>query len=325
MLAGAPVLRDELLRLDTSRQKDAWATGRVVVVDHHGRSPVEWAAPAGAPSRSPAGEPRLRTRPATEVDEAPPADALLLGEAGGVTYWGMRSAPGPAAAGAESSGAAGAGHGGEPRWMGLFEMGAELGALDAALVAGTVALLNWHDRAGFCARDGSPTRLANAGWARVCDAEGHEEYPRTDPAVICLVHDGADRLLLARQRTWPAGRLSVLAGFVEAGESLEACVAREISEEVGLDVRDITYLASQAWPFPRSLMIGFHAVADPGLPLRLDSTEIGEAMWVTLDDLRAALARDDWGAAGSADDGEIRLPGRMSIARTMIDSWVAAR
>ena len=99
--------------------------------------------------------------------------------------------------------------------------------------------------------------------------------------MICLVHDGADRVLLARQPVWPEGRFSVLAGFVEAGESLEACVLREIHEEVGVPVRDVAYLGSQAWPFPRSLMVGFQAVADADAPLRPAEGEIAEAMWVT--------------------------------------------
>ena len=97
--------------------------------------------------------------------------------------------------------------------------------------------------------------------------------------MICLVHDGADRVLLARQPVWPEGRFSVLAGFVEAGESLEACVLREIHEEVGVPVRDIAYLGSQGWPFPRSLMVGFQAVADADAPLRPAQGEIAEAMW----------------------------------------------
>ncbi|MBX6391096.1 MAG: NAD(+) diphosphatase, partial [Frankia sp.] len=212
-----------------------------------------------------------------------------------------------------------------PRWMAPFTVGGELGGPDAAVLAGAVALLTWHDNAGFCARDGSPTRVANAGWARVCEAAGHEEWPRTDPAIICLVHDGADQVLLARQGSWPANWYSVLAGFVEAGESLEACVAREIAEEVGVDVRGISYLGSQAWPFPRSLMLAFHAVADPAQPLRLDESEIADARWVHRDELAPALASGAWGGGERPADGEIRLPGRLSIARTMIDSWVASR
>jgi len=147
-------------------------------------------------------------------------------------------------------------------WADLRMTGTALDALGAGLFTTAVSVLNWHDAAQFCARDGSPTRVANAGWHRHCEANGHEEYPRTDPAVICLVHDGGDRILLARQPSWPEGRFTVLAGFVEGGESLEACVEREIHEEVGVHVTDIRYLGSQAWPFPRSLMVAFHAVAD---------------------------------------------------------------
>ncbi|CAJ59073.1 putative NADH pyrophosphatase [Frankia alni ACN14a] len=325
VLAGAALLRDEPLRQDTGRQKEGWASARVVLVDEEGRSPVRWGprveglgigAVSGVDDAD-AG-PRLWTRAATEIAGSPPPDALLLGEADGVAYWAVRGGADQVAAGDDGV-----------RWLTLFSVGAELGARDAALLAAAVALLNWHGRALFCARDGSPTRLANAGWARVCEAQHHEEYPRTDPAVICLVHDGADRMLLGRHRAWPAGRFSVLAGFVEAGESLEACVAREIGEEVGLDVTDIRYLGSQAWPFPRSLMLGFHAVADPAQPLRLDEAEISEAVWVTRDEVRQALARgDDWAVADDAPATDspppIRLPGRMSIARTMIDSWSAA-
>ncbi|WP_181783205.1 NAD(+) diphosphatase, partial [Pseudonocardia pini] len=148
-----------------------------------------------------------------------------------------------------------------------------------------------------------------------------EEYPRTDPAVICLVHDGADRVLLARQPVWPPGRYSVLAGFVEAGESLEACVAREIGEEVGLDVTDVTYLGSQAWPFPRSLMLGFHARADPDQPLVPADGEIEEARWITRAELRESMARGDWAATPEPGSRTVLLPGRVSIARSMLDAW----
>jgi NAD+ diphosphatase len=137
------------------------------------------------------------------------------------------------------------------------------------------------------------------------------------------VHDGADRVLLARQPIWPPGRYSVLAGFVEAGESLEACVRREIHEEVGVTVRDVRYLGSQAWPFPRSLMVGFHALADVDQPLVPADGEIEDAIWVTRAELRAALARGDW--AGQPEEGgrPLLLPGRVSIARSMLDSWAA--
>jgi NAD+ diphosphatase len=278
-----------------------------VVVDADGRTPVDWEGsgpPQGSWDVIDGSGARLRTRPTT--GDAPYEGAVLLGEAEGVAYWGVRGSADPD--GGEDPGG----------WVDLRTAGSALDALGAGLFVTAQGVLNWHDAAGFCARDGSPTHPANAGWHRHCEAYGHEEYPRTDPAVICLVHDGADRVLLARQPVWPEGRFSVLAGFVEAGESLEACVLREIHEEVGADVTDIRYLGSQAWPFPRSLMVGFHATADPDVPLKPADGEIAEAMWVTRADLRAALTRGDWGA-----DADLLLPGRVSIARSMLDSWAA--
>ena len=321
VLSRGAALRDEPLRLDVDRQRAGWATARVVVVDEKGGTPVAWtSAPrtgfregdAAAWDAAAGSGATLRTRPATDFAPAPPADAVLLGEAEGVAYWAMRGRPDLLA-------------GDDPaEWSDLRAVGAELDALGAGLLTGAVAALIWHDQARFCARDGSPTHPHNAGWARVCEAARHEEYPRTDPAVICLVHDGADRVLLARQPVWPPGRYSVLAGFVEAGESLEACVAREIHEEVGVDVSAISYLGSQAWPFPRSLMLGFHAVADPEQPLVPAEGEIEEARWVTRTELRTALEHGDWAATPEPGSRPVLLPGRVSIARSMLESWVSA-
>ena len=128
-------------------------------------------------------------------------------------------------------------------------------------------------------------------------------------------------MLLARQPVWPEGRFSVLAGFVEAGESLEACVMREIHEEVGAVVQDVQYLGSQAWPFPRSLMVGFHALADPAVPLVPADGEIAEAMWVTREELRAALDHGDWSGERPGQAKRLLLPGQVSIARSMLESW----
>jgi NAD+ diphosphatase len=314
-LASATVVRDEHLRLDPARLKDGWPSARAILVDAQGRTPVDL--PAPPPARRPgevgttdtAGDAppaRLRTTQAGDLADAPPDDAVLIGEADGTVYWAVRAERGPGEA---------------EFWQSLWAIGGDLVARDAALLTTAVALLTWHGRARFCARDGSPTRMTKSGWARECEAHDHEEFPRTDPAIICLVHDGADQILLGRQGTWPEGRFSVLAGFVEAGESLEACVAREIAEEVGVDVRDVSYLGSQAWPFPRSLMLGFQAVADPAQPLRTDGSEIAEAMWLRREDLAEALRRGDWG--GADERGRLLLPGRLSIARAMIESWVA--
>jgi NAD+ diphosphatase len=309
VLSRSAVMRDEPIRTDRERQLAGWPKARLVVLDEGGRTPVDWGDVRRPRDRwdmiSGSGA-RLVTRPTT--GDEPPEDAVLLGEDEGTAYWAIRGQADLVA-------------GEDPTdWADLRTVGAALDALGAGLLTGAVAALNWHAAAKFCARDGSPMHPRNAGWHRVCEAEGHEEYPRTDPAVICLVHDGADQVLLARQPVWPEGRFSVLAGFVEAGESLEACVLREIHEEVGAVVRDVEYLGSQAWPFPRSLMIGFHAQADPDVPLRPADGEIAEAMWVTRAELRAALADGDW----SGNPGKrLLLPGRVSIARSMLESWAA--
>ncbi|WP_219412994.1 NAD(+) diphosphatase [Pseudonocardia nigra] len=308
VLSRSAVLRDEPLRTDAQRQVAGWPAARLVLIDEKGRAPVDWgtAGPPDGPWDAATREwARLRTRPT--AGELPPPDAVLLGEADGVAYWAMRSSDGAD----------------EGDWADLRTAGAALDDLGAGLLVGAVAVLNWHDAARFCGRDGSPTRPGNAGWHRVCEAEGHEDYPRTDPAIICLVHDGADRVLLARQPTWPEGRYSVLAGFVEAGESLEACVLREIHEEVGAAIRDIRYLGSQAWPFPRSLMVGFHAQADPDAPLVPADGEIAEAMWVTRAEVRRALSAGDWGAEAQRGERPLLLPGSVSIARSMLESWAA--
>ncbi|WP_374121946.1 NAD(+) diphosphatase [Frankia sp. AiPa1] len=333
--AGAALERDENLRRDAARQKEGWANARVVVVDEEGHVPVVWPSEDAAADQT---APRLWTRPGLELAGLPPTDAMLLGEAAGTAYWVVRGERARAAASPAV------------RWPHPHTVGGEFGPLDGALLAAAIGLVNWHARALFCTRDGSPTTPVNAGWGRVCESARHEEYPRTDPAVIVLVHDGGDRVLLGRHQAWPPGRFSVLAGFVEAGESLEACVVREIAEEVGIDVTDVRYLGSQAWPFPRSLMVGFEALADPDQPLRVDEAEISEARWVHRDELRAALARGEWpassrsrgpsrttpedaaAASGRADEtagGEdaapsLLVPGRISIARNMLDSWAAA-
>ena len=182
------------------------------------------------------------------------------------------------------------------------------------------AILNWHDGAQFSPFDGSPTDPGQAGWVRV-HSSGRQEFPRTDPAIICLVHDGADRALLARRPGMAAQRFALLAGFVEAGESAEECVAREIREEVGLDVTDVRYFGSQPWPFPRSLMLGFMAVADPEQIIEYRDGEIAEARWFTRTEVAAAVARGDWATAGN-QEAPLVLPGGMSIARRIIEAWV---
>ncbi len=202
--------------------------------------------------------------------------------------------------------------GSDGSWVGLRAVGSELSDRDAGIFTTTLALANWHARNTHCPRCGALTEPVNAGWVRRCTAEGSEHYPRTDPAVIMAVVDPDDRLLLGRSPLWPEGRFSVLAGFVEPGESFEAAVAREVMEEVGVVVDQARYLGNQPWPFPASVMIGFIATAhDP--TLRLDPVEMAEARWVTREEYMAALRAE-----------EIRTPSGISIAKRLIEHWLGA-
>jgi len=247
---------------------------------------------------------------ARDLGDEPPAGAVFLGRLpDGRHVWGIR---GPLPAPKD---------GAEVEVLDLRRGGQVFDDVSAQLVATATALLNWHDAARFSPVDGSPTKPIKAGWSRVDPVTGHEEFPRIDPAVICLVHDGADRAVLARQTVWPPRFFSLLAGFVEAGESFESCVAREIAEEIGLHVRDVRYLGSQPWPFPRSLMVGFHAIADPDEPFSFNDGEIAEAAWFTRDEIREALSQGDW---SSASQSKLLLPGSISIAREIIESWAHA-
>jgi NAD+ diphosphatase len=201
--------------------------------------------------------------------------------------------------------------GGRPvdRWSGLREIGADLGDLDAGLLVEAIGILEWHQRNPFSPLSGAATVVEKSGWVRRDEATGAELFPRTDPAVIMLVHDGGDRCVLGRQAVWPPGRFSILAGFVEPGESAEAAVAREVAEEVGLRVTDIRYVGSQPWPFPQSLMLGFVARAEEIGPLQLDPDEIEEAGWFSRDELRSGA-------------GPRALPPPVSIARHILDRWM---
>lgn len=192
----------------------------------------------------------------------------------------------------------------------LREAGPGLDSGQLELAATAVALAGWHRHDSRCPGCGAPTTVQSGGFARRCEAEDRLIFPRTDPAVIVAVTDAEDRLLLAHQATWGEGRVSVLAGFVEAGETLEHTVHREIAEEVGLQVDNIAYFGSQPWPFPRSLMIAFTARA-LGTDFEVDGQEIEWARWFTRSELRAAVA-----------SGEIGLPGAASVASRLVNSWL---
>ena len=196
--------------------------------------------------------------------------------------------------------------------MGLRDAGALMAPAEAGLAAYVMALLNWHRRHRFCANCGNATEVAEAGYTRHCPRCGADHFPRTDPVVIMTVeHD--DRLLLGRRAGWPPGRLSVLAGFVSPGESAEEAVSREVEEESGIIARHPVFVASQPWPFPASLMLGFHAVSDGGEPRATDG-ELEEVHWHSRDAIQEAIDGGDPG---------FQLPPPVSIARFLIDRWAA--
>ena len=191
---------------------------------------------------------------------------------------------------------------------------AVLDAREAPLLATALSLSGWHRRHGFCANCGAKTQIARGGWSRHCPACSADHFPRVDPVVIMLAeHDG--RVLLGRQPHYPPDRYSALAGFVEVGETIEAAVARELHEEAGIDAVDISYVASQPWPFPSSLMIGCHARAVEDA-LSIDRTELEEARWFTRAEVSAAMAGDE-GAA-------FLPPPPFAIAHSLLSRWLAA-
>ena len=192
----------------------------------------------------------------------------------------------------------------------LWSLMATLPPDDLALYGGARSLTDWHARHRFCAQCGGDTKLAKGGWQRDCTTCGASHFPRTDPVTIMLVeHDG--RLMLGRGLGWPEGRFSALAGFVEPGESIEEAVAREVLEEAGVRVRDVTYVASQPWPFPSQLMIGCHSHADSD-ELTIDETEMAEINFYTRDEVQAALA----------GDGPFVAPPPHAIAHYLMQWWI---
>jgi NAD+ diphosphatase len=229
--------------------------------------------------------------------QAPPGTRFLLGQdADGVVYFGV-SADLPAVLDGV-------------RVASLREVGALLGDRDAGLLTHAVALANWHDTHTHCPLDGTPTVPDPAGHSAVCPQDGSEHFPRTDPAVIMLITDPDDRVLLARNAAWPGRRVSILAGFVEPGESAEQAVIREVAEETGIKVTNVRYVGSQPWPMPRSLMLGFRADAPAGQEITVDQDELAEAHWYSREELLAAVKARELG-----------LPPPVSIARHIIESW----
>ncbi|RJK98074.1 NAD(+) diphosphatase [Vallicoccus soli] len=297
-LPGLFLARSGVDRAAEQRRDDAWVAAawaepstRVLVVAG-GRALVRHAD----------GRTRLVLVPAAG---APEGQRVLLGRAeDGTAYFAVaaEALPDPA----------GDGDGEEVQDAGLRELGAVLDDLEVGLLVNAVALEHWHRTHTHCPRCGAPTQVEAAGHVRRCPRDGSQHFPRTDPAVIMAVVDADDRLLLGRQATWPEGRYSTLAGFVEPGESLEAAVAREVLEESGIVVDDATYLGSQSWPFPQSIMLGFRARA-ASTAITTDDEEIVDALWLTREELGARVA-----------EGSLRLPPAVSIARRLIEHWYGA-
>lgn len=257
-----------------------------------GRDPRSWEAPDGGPLR-PA---RIPLERALAIASETARPVLLGAEPDGAALFAVEGAEAEAPDGA--------------RLAAVRDAAARLDPEAAGLVAYATGMLNWHRRHRFCANCGGPTDPGDAGFVRVCAACGAHHHPRTDPVVIMLVVDpDGDRVLLGRQSSWPPGRYSALAGFVEPGEALEAAVAREVVEEAGVTVSHVRYVSSQPWPFPASLMLGFTARWTGGDPYAADA-ELDDARWFGRDEV-------------SRQEG-LQLPPRLAIARRLIEGWLAA-
>lgn len=227
----------------------------------------------------------------TSPAEAPEGQRVFLGEQGGVAHFAvLLDAP-------------------LDGWASLREVGASLSEAQGSLLVHALALAEWHRAHRFCPRCGHALEVAAAGHVLSCGGCGRQHFPRTDPAVIMLVTDADGRALLGRQPRWPEGRYSTLAGFVDPGESLEAAVRREVAEEVGVEIGEVTYVGNQPWPFPASLMVGFFAEALT-TEVRVDGEEISDARWFTREEM-----------AAEAEAGTLLLPGAISISRTLIETW----
>ena len=192
----------------------------------------------------------------------------------------------------------------------LRELGAKLDEFHLGISMHAIALSNWHRSHPHCSRCGAETESTLGGSVRVCVKDQSQHHPRTDSAVIVLVKDKDDRILLGHQPIWPDGRFSTFAGFLEPGETFEQCVEREVFEESGVKVSEITYLGSQPWPFPASIMIAFSAVADDPSTAKADGVEITDVRWFSRKELKNSVA-----------DGSLLLPPTISVARKMIAMW----
>jgi NAD+ diphosphatase len=244
--------------------------------------------------------------PGEAADLLEATDALvLLGEDEGVTYFAVAVGPRDEALQARLATAG--------EFLDLRETAPLLAARETALLAHARAMMHWHQTHRYCGSCGSPTRVVEAGHSRVCTDErcARSAYPRTDPAIIVAVSRG-ERLLLGRKPDWPVGRFSTVAGFVEPGETLEEAVAREVKEETGVICGAVHYHSSQPWPFPASIMLGFHACADSDA-IQVDRNELEDARWFTRETIAAGLR-----------DGSFLLPRPLSVSFRLIEDWFDA-
>ncbi len=258
------------------------------------------------------GEPRLLRRPVE--GHVNPYQPILLGLDGGEPLFAADLDDPEIQSQLEETG--------RGRLVSLREAGTLLPQAEGGLAAYLVALLNWHRRHRFCANCGAQTRVAEAGLSRRCPTCRATHFPRTDPVVIMLVDDGQGNVLLGRRLGWAEGRFSILAGYVAPGETPEEAVSREVLEESGVRAHSPRYVASQPWPFPASLMLGFEASADRGDDPVPQPGEMVEVRWFSLDEIAAAGSFETTGADGHPHAG-LRLPGEVSIARMLIDAWAA--
>ena len=192
----------------------------------------------------------------------------------------------------------------------LRAIGSFLSPRDIGLAVHAQGLANWHSKHPRCSLCGGPTVIVLAGAVRRCPTDQSEHYPRTDSAIIVLIKNDKDQILLGRQKVWPKYRFSTFAGFVEPGESFEHCVIREVREEAGVELTKINYLGSQPWPFPASLMIAFEAITNTPELARPDGDEIEEIRWFSREEMKSAIL-----------DKSLILPFEISVARQMINAW----
>jgi NAD+ diphosphatase len=284
--AGDTLDRADALRDDTEALARLWPSARVMVLDDEGRA-------------------------LTRVDGSLLADdgASLGGGPGASVFLGLRDGVAWFAAHARHHAVQ------APAWLDLRRAAAAWPAFESGVFAMARALLHWQSSTRFCSACGGDITFRRAGYTAHCTQCGKDHYPRVDPAVIVAVSDG-ERLLLGRQAAWPSRRYSVVAGFVEPGETLEQTVVREVLEETQVRVRGCRYLGAQPWPFPGALMLGFCAEAEPDVP-QVDG-ELEDARWFSFEEIDAALARD------GDDDGQgLLLSPSISIARALIEHWHA--